>query len=93
MEAGRPERAHPRRKVFQPAALRVGAAPVKAHVLDISLGGARLHCAARCAPGAAVEVSACAVTVRGRIMWRVGDRLGIRFDRLLGDGEIDSLFG
>lgn len=61
-------------------------------MLDISLGGARLHCPGPCAPGDMVELRVCSLTTCARVMWRRGDRMGVRFSRVLAEREIDSLF-
>ena len=89
----RRQRAYHRSKVFQPAALKRGGAPVRVHILDVSVGGARLHCTTRVSRHEQVELVAEALSTRAHVVWARGDRVGLCFDRLLSDPELQQLLG
>lgn len=69
-----------RHKVFEVAALRVGAETLRVHILDRSGSGARLHCVTRLPLGQDVVLLSGDAAAAGRICW-VGDdgRLGVTF--------------
>lgn len=68
-----------RQKLFAPTTLHVGEASQRAHLLDISAGGARLHAAAP-PPLRALVLLDCAGKRRAaRVMWRDGAKIGLRF--------------
>lgn len=78
----------PRFKVFQPAALAWGGASHRAHILDLSARGARLHCAKTPPAGTLLALHCREVTVCGRIVWSKEDRFGVEFQIPLPDGEV-----
>lgn len=68
-----------RLKIFQLGELRVGSRTLRVHVLDISRGGARLHCPLPTEPGSPVILRWETHFWRGVIAWSAGDKCGIRF--------------
>lgn len=84
-------RAAVRSKLFRLANLLTAHGAERAHLLDVSETGARLHCATRLAAGDEVAIAAAGVTARGRIVWAEGGRLGLRFHRRLGADELARL--
>ena len=80
-----------RSKVFRLAGLLTARGTERAHVLDVSATGARLHCAAALAAGDEVAIETAGVTVRGRVMWIADGRIGLRFHRRLSEGELAQL--
>ena len=82
-----------RSKVFRLAALLTPRGTVRAHLLDVSEAGARLHCPARLTTGEEVAIEAAGIAVRGRVMWVADDRAGLRFNRPLGADALARLVG
>ena len=86
----RQDRAEPRAKVFLLASLRRGEQKDRAHLLDLSPGGARVHCAVAPRPAESVELVWGPIRMRGMVMWVRDDRFGVRFDRRLSPIELES---
>ena len=84
-------RALPRRKVFEPIVLRIGEDSHRAHMLNLSAGGACLH--ARCAPKVwtVVAIEFAGRVLDGRVSWVAGDRCGVRFTSPLSATEVDAI--
>src|SRR4051794_13884266 len=72
-------RVAPRYKVFQPAAIDWAGTRLRAHVLDVSARGARLHCAEPPPVGAQLALSCSDLIMRGHIVWARQGRFGIEF--------------
>ena len=94
--AGEPapaNRALPRRKTFEPVVLRVAEVAHRAHMLNLSVGGACLH--ARCALAIwdTVVIQVAGRSLPGRVSWVAGDRCGVRFTRPLTAAEVDGIVG
>lgn len=68
-----------RRKIFQLGELMVGGRILRVHLLDVSEGGARLHCPADVKPGDPAILRWQDQQWRGIIMWTHEDRCGVRF--------------
>lgn len=86
-------RAVPRRKTFELVGLQLDAVCHRAHMLNLSAGGACVH--ARCTLRVWQTVT---VTVRGRVLpgrisWIAGDRCGVRFTTALSAAEVDAIAG
>ena len=77
-----------RSKVFRLAGLLTARGAERAHVLDVSETGARLHCAAALVAGDDVAIEAAGVMVRGCVMWVAEGRIGLRFHRRLKEAEL-----
>lgn len=84
-------RGQPRRKVFHPVALLVGGERHRAHMLNVSVGGACLYarCPLRVWGGVTIEIEDS--VLEGRISWVAGDRCGVRFTRPLTPAELNAL--
>ena len=72
-------RPQPRRKIFQLGELTVGARTLRVHLLDVSEGGARLHCPAEVKAGDPAILRWQGQQWRGIIMWTSDDKCGVRF--------------
>ena len=84
-------RAHVRHKIFQPALVQRGGAASRVHLLDVSRGGAQLHCHTPLEPGADVTLE-CADRQRpARIVWREGSRHGLQFKVPLDETQVAAL--
>ncbi|WP_181814824.1 PilZ domain-containing protein [Sphingomonas aracearum] len=81
-----------RRKVFQPARIGSGSEWLRAHLLDISSAGALVYCEeAQAAPARLlVEAAECDLG-HATIVWRRGNRLGIRFERPLDEPTLQRV--
>jgi hypothetical protein len=84
-------RAEPRLKVFQLASLRTGGAPHRAHVLDISRSGARVHCTAGLQRGQRVMLAIDPLDIAATVLWETGARAGLRFDAPLTDDQLQRV--
>jgi hypothetical protein len=78
----------PRFKVFQPASIECDGNRHRAHILDLSSSGARLHCADMPSVGSYLSLTCGGFTVRGRIVWRRDQRLGVEFHFPLPDAHV-----
>ena len=78
----------PRFKVFQPAAIDWGGTRRRAHILDLSARGARLHCAEPPPVGTQLALNCRDIVVRGRIIWSKQDRFGIEFQSPIPDVHV-----
>jgi hypothetical protein len=89
----REHRAETRHKVFLLGTIVHDGRIERAHVLDISHGGAKLHCAAPPPPGARIELAIGDFHVRAEVRWVTQQRLGIRFDHRLSLRALDGTIG
>jgi hypothetical protein len=84
-------RGDPRVKLFQLAGLRAGGEAHRAHVLDISLSGARVHCAANLRCGQAVTLMIEHLHVPATVLWEDDHRVGLRFHAPLIDHQLKRI--
>ena len=70
-----------RLKTFDIVRVTVQGADHRAHLLDISTSGARLHVPAAIAAGATVTLSIMDMAIEADVIWAVDQRIGIRFHR------------
>lgn len=86
-------RAVARRKTFEPIVLDLAGTKVRAHMLNLSTGGACLHsrCTLRAWQTVSIEVRG--RVVRGRVSWIAGERCGVRFVQPLTASEVDAIAG
>ncbi|WP_311268930.1 PilZ domain-containing protein [Sphingobium sp. WCS2017Hpa-17] len=80
-----------RHKLFEPLAIRHGGLSCRAHMLDLSVGGALLHADHPPPVGAAVLIEGPELTAGAHIVWTRGKRFGIRFDMPLCDRALQSM--
>lgn len=78
--SGARPRAAARHKLFEPVVLRQDGAPLRAHMLDLSVSGALLHAERPPVSGAHVTIAGELLTVSGRVVWMRGKRFGVRFE-------------
>lgn len=78
----------PRFKTFQPASVEWGGTRRRAHILDVSARGARVHCDEPLAIGSSLALICNDFTVRGRIVWVKDQRFGVEFQGQLPDTHV-----
>lgn len=86
-----PQRVAKRVKVFRPIALQMSGGIHKAHVLDLSATGARLHADCPHRAWSSVTLHCEDLDVSGRVVWTKGLVFGVKFLRTLSEAEIDLL--
>jgi len=64
---------------------------VRAHLLDVSAGGARAHCHTPPSVGTAVVLRWSDEQRAARVAWSTGNRFGVRFNVPLSDCQIRSI--
>lgn len=84
-------RGEPRRKIFHPVELRAGGPARRAHLLDLSAGGALAHCADPPATGASIILVIGEALHAASVVWRDGLRFGMAFRFDLSAAEIDRV--
>jgi hypothetical protein len=84
----RAARGEPRVKTFQLASLRADEAVCRAHVLDISRSGARVHCTADLRRGQQVTLMIEHLRIAATILWVAEQRAGLRFQTSLIDDQL-----
>lgn len=88
---GHPLRAHPRRKVFHPVELRAAGRSSRAHILNLSGGGALAYCADPPCVGTALVFTFGKTTHSASVVWQKGRRFGVAFQFQLSDAAIDQV--
>ena len=78
----------PRFKAFQPASIEWGGAKRRAHILDLSATGARLHCADPLPVGSSLALVCREFTLCARIIWAKDQRFGVEFNFPLPDADV-----
>lgn len=87
-------RCEPRTKLFKLARLRTATASgLRAHVLDISPAGARIHCAAALHPGQHVTLEIAGRALRATVLRADDDRAGLRFHARLSEDVVLEIAG
>jgi hypothetical protein len=92
-EGAHPGRRDARVKLFHPAELIVGDTTTRAHLLDVSQGGALVHTIAPPEVGAAVKLHFADLHRRSRVIWVDGLRFGVTFDRQITAEQLAQLAG
>ena len=82
-----------RRKLFQPAELRHGAAVQRIHLLDLSTAGGQAHAATPPAHSSNVTLVCGSLVRTARIAWVSGQRFGLTFLLPLTDAEVAAIVG
>ena len=86
-------RALPRSKTFEPVVLRVADVDHRAHMLNLSVGGACLHARCSLAIWNHVVIDIAGRSLSGRVSWVAGDRCGVRFTNPLTMAEVNLIVG
>ena len=81
----------PRRKTFEPVTLRIGNDAHRAHMLNLSAGGACLHTRGAVRVWQVVAFEVAGRTLDGRVSWVAGDRCGVRFVTPLTVEDLDDI--
>jgi len=89
IDKARSLRARPRLKVFQPVEIYAGVAPLRAHLLDLSVSGALVHSSAAPAPGTPLRLRIGGLVRTARVVWQDGLRFGIAFALPLLETEVE----
>lgn len=84
-------RRYPRSKIFKQAALSLGGVTFRAHALNVSAGGALMHCADLPVTGDLLRVVIDGAVRNARVAWRGDKRFGVQFTSPLGDEELAEL--
>lgn len=81
-------RAAPRYKLFQPTNVSVAGLENRAHLLNLSVGGALLYSQDAPAPGTNVRVWCGGDLLSARVVWREDRRFGLAFSTPLAHAKI-----
>lgn len=84
-------RAYPRVPVALPAFLQVGGVRHSVQLLDVSAGGAKLHCPAGLPSGAAVILDCGTLARTAAVRWQNGELIGLSFDSELDTRDVAAL--
>lgn len=84
-------RATPRYKLFQPGAMGTAGGAVRAHLLNVSAGGAMLHAPDAPVKGALLNICCGGVMHAARVAWVRAPKFGVSFVCPLATAEIDRL--
>lgn len=80
-----------RRKTFCPVTIEVGDTRQRAHMLNLSEGGACLHVRGSLRVWSGVGVELDGQLVPARVSWAAGDRCGVRFLQPLTPAAVEAL--
>lgn len=80
-----------RRKIFQLGELCLGDRSLRVHLLDVSEGGARLHCPTVLSVGTAVTLCWQQEHWRAVVVWAGSNKCGVRFIAPLALSSIEAL--
>lgn len=80
-----------REKIFEPASLSAGAKSARVHMLDVSTGGAKIHCPTPLAIGASVVLAWAEEERIAHVAWSAGARCGLQFRTPLTTVQIEAL--
>ncbi|WP_404373036.1 PilZ domain-containing protein [Sphingomonas sp. MMS24-J45] len=80
-----------RRKIFHPVELRIGGGSRRAHLLDLSAGGALAHCRNPPTTGASLVLVIGGALHTASVVWQDGLRFGLAFRFRLDRAEIDRI--
>ncbi|HEX7784029.1 MAG TPA: PilZ domain-containing protein [Sphingobium sp.] len=80
-----------RKKVFLPVAIETVIGPHRAHILDISQSGARMHIDAAVACGETVVLHCGAIDISSQVSWRRDLFCGVRFAQQLSGEQVNAL--
>src|SRR4051812_31766168 len=85
-------RVHPRIKIFQPAEMSQGSGQAeRVHLLNISKGGAMVHCAKAPGVGEVVRLVCGAHLGLARVQWSNGRSFGVAFAQPISSEQIERL--
>lgn len=90
-QSGASRRMAARHKMFEPVRLHRDGEAWRAHLLDLSRTGARLHADLPPDVDQWVEVELFGLLLRGRVIWEKARRFGVRFDQALPDPLLQGL--
>ncbi|MGR6330399.1 PilZ domain-containing protein [Sphingomonas sp. XXL09] len=82
-----------RTKVFSPAQLVVDGVSLRAHVLNVSARGARVHTAEAQQVGRPADLYLSAEPYRARVIWVQGVHAGLRFEPELTADQVRRISG
>lgn len=84
-------RAHPRVAVAMPAFLQANGERHAVHLLDLSIGGAKLKCPAALPTGTAVVLDCGTIGRSAVVRWQTDGLMGVCFDSELDPREVTAL--
>jgi hypothetical protein len=92
LQATQPDLRKARRiKLFLPIAIETVIGPHRAHLLDVSQSGARMHIDAAIACGETVVLHWGTVNISCRVHWKRDHFCGLSFDRQLNSEQMNAL--
>ncbi|MEQ6331825.1 PilZ domain-containing protein [Sphingobium sp. MK2] len=80
-----------RLKLFEPVRLLLAGQAARAHLLDLSVTGALVHCDSPPCVGDHVLIETNALGVKGQVMWVRVKRFGVHFDQPLPQLTVDRV--
>lgn len=83
-------RATPRYKLFQPTEIRTGSSTRRAHLLNLSAGGALIYASDPPTPGTPLRVRCGARSLPAHVAWNDGRRFGVAFLTPLSNAEVSE---
>jgi hypothetical protein len=84
-------RAQPRLKLFEPTEMENGPASTRAHLLNLSTGGALVHSVAPPARGQDIRLALGGAPRQARVMWVEERRFGVSFRVPLSPGQLNDI--
>lgn len=84
-------RRHPRFKIFARVEIAAGGETTRAHALNISPGGALVHCDDPVKTKGLVRIAISGISRSGRIAWMHGKRFGIQFMIPLDHAQLQTI--
>lgn len=84
-------RAAPRYKLFYPTEITSEGVSARAHLLNLSVGGALLFASNPPTPGAMIKVRCGTWIISARVVWKNQDRFGVAFLPALSERAVDDM--
>lgn len=84
-------RAYPRVAIALPAFLQAKGVRQSVQLLDLSAGGAKLHCPVNLSTGTAAKLDCGTFSLSAVVRWQDGELLGLSFDSQLDAREVSAL--
>lgn len=83
-------RTAPRLKLFQPTRIEMSDTAARAHLLNLSTGGALLHAQDAPRAGSVIRVDCAGRTMTAEVRWVRDRRFGVQFSLPLTPAEVDA---
>lgn len=83
----------PRRKTFSLASVRIGLTDHRAHILDVSRSGAKVHCTIELPRQSEIWLRCGDLAVPARVVWSEESRHGLHFSHPISDAQVAAVGG